>query len=514
MLETPKKTIRCAIYTRKSTDEGLELDFNSLEAQREAAEAYIASQRHEGWVCLPERYDDGGYSGGTINRPGLRNLLADMEAGRIDCVVVYKVDRLSRSLLDFTRLMETFEKRSISFVSVTQQLNTTSSMGRLTLNILLSFAQFEREIGAERVRDKVRAAKRKGKWMGGVPVLGYDVPPEGRRIVINNVEAAQVREIYRLYLKHEALMPVIHELAAKGWCNKRWTTRKGDIRGGRPFGKTPLHRLLTNPLYKGELTVGSERYPGEHEAIIPAETWDRVQAVLHRNCTHGAPDPRNKHNALLKGLLFCESCGTAMISTYSMKGNKRYRYYVCLHAHQRGWDACPTKSLNAHAIETAVLEQIRDVGSNPGMLDAVMRQLEEERAARQTELHVELQVTRRELQSHKERMAALATNGAPDMTTADFVSGQMAKTELKIRALTDTLEVLEAETLAAEDIRRDLHSFTPLWDALPPDDRARLVRLMVEKVLYNGATANVSMVFRPEGMRAMGRELASLGESL
>src|SRR5580700_37908 len=228
-------TIRCAVYTRKSTEEGLEQEFNSLDAQREAGEAYIRSQQHEGWACLPERYDDGGFTGGNMDRPGLRRLLADIAAKKVDTVVVYKVDRLSRSLLDFAKMMESFDAQQVSFVSLTQQINTGTSMGRLILNVLLSFAQFEREIIGERTRDKIAATRRKGKWAGGMPLLGYDVDPDSKKLKINEAEAEQVRAIFGLYLEHESLLPVVQELDRRGWTNKRWQTRKGGERGGLSF---------------------------------------------------------------------------------------------------------------------------------------------------------------------------------------------------------------------------------------------------------------------------------------
>ncbi len=231
--------IRCAIYTRKSTDEGLEKDFNSLDAQRESGEAFIKSLANEGWECLPTKYDDGGFTGANMDRPALRRLLADIEAGKVDCVIVYKVDRLSRSLLDFARIMETFDRRKVSFVSVTQAFNTASSMGRLVLNVLLSFAQFEREMISERTRDKIAAARRKGKWIGGMPLLGYNVVDT--KLVIEPDEAAQVRAIFQLYLDHDGLLPVVAELERRGWCNKTWTTKKGDQRGGKT--RLPLDRI-------------------------------------------------------------------------------------------------------------------------------------------------------------------------------------------------------------------------------------------------------------------------------
>src|SRR5215472_4702545 len=272
--------VRCAIYTRKSTEEGLEQEFNSLDTQREAGEAFIASQRAEGWTCLPDRYDDGGFTGGNMERPALRRLMSDIKAAKIDCVVVYKVDRLSRSLLDFARMMETFDKARVSFVSVTQQFNTATSMGRLILNVLLSFAQFEREIISERTRDKMAATRRKGKWSGGLPILGFDVDPQGYRLILNEDEAVQVRSIFQLYLQHEALLPVVQELERRGWVNKRWTTRAGQECGGQPFTKTSLQRLLTNVLYAGKVRYKEEIHDGEQPAIIDADTFRRVQALL------------------------------------------------------------------------------------------------------------------------------------------------------------------------------------------------------------------------------------------
>ena len=245
--------VRCAIYTRKSTEEGLDQDFNSLDAQREAAEAYIRSQAHAGWTCLQERYDDGGYTGSNLDRPALQRLLADIRAGQIDCVLTHRVDRLSRSLLDFAKLMELFEQHQVAFVSVTQHFHSGTSMGRLVLNVLLSFAQFERELIAERTRDKVAAARRKGKWSGGLPILGYDVDARTKKLVINEEEAVRVRAIFVLYLEHRGLLPVVEEMARRGWCNKQSLTGQGHVRGGRPFTKGSLYQLLTNVTYTGQV---------------------------------------------------------------------------------------------------------------------------------------------------------------------------------------------------------------------------------------------------------------------
>src|SRR5579883_1572926 len=269
---------RCAIYTRKSSEEGLEQDFNSLHAQREACEAFITSQRHEGWASLRERYDDGGFSGGSMERPALRRLLADIGAGKIDVVAVYKVDRLTRSLADFAKIVELFDAKGVSSVSVTQQFNTTTSMGRLTLNILLSFAQFEREVTGERIRDKIAAAKKKGLWMGGVPTIGYDVV--NRQLVVNPAEAAVVRRIFEEMLTIGSPTQIAARLTAEGITTKAWTTQDGRVRTGTRIDKKYIHKVLRNRIYLGELSNRGQWYPGVHEPIIERQLWNQVHAVL------------------------------------------------------------------------------------------------------------------------------------------------------------------------------------------------------------------------------------------
>jgi site-specific DNA recombinase len=276
-----KPKVRCAVYTRKSSEEGLEQEFNSLDAQRAAGEAYIASQSDEGWLLVPDRYDDGGISGATLERPALKRLLADVEAGRIDCVVVYKVDRLSRSLTDFAKLVDIFERHGVSFVSVTQHFCTTTSMGRLTLNILLSFAQFEREVIGERIRDKFAASRAKGMWMGGHLPLGYDI--RDRKLVVNPAEAELVRLIFRRFLDLGSALLLIRELNAQAYRTKSWTPQTGTFREGRPFDKGTLYKILRNRTYLGEAVHKGRSYPGEHEPIVDRATWDRVHEVLATN---------------------------------------------------------------------------------------------------------------------------------------------------------------------------------------------------------------------------------------
>ncbi len=276
----------CDVHAQKQKhEEGLEQEFNSLDAQRESAEAFIVSQRHEGWEAVTESYDDGGFTGGNMERPALKRLLADIKAGKIDCVIVYKVDRLSRSLMDFARIIEIFDSQQISFVSVTQQFNTATSMGRLVLNVLLSFAQFEREMISERVRDKVAASRRRGKWSGGMPLLGYTV--ENTKLVVDEIEAATVRHIFELYLEHQSLLPTVRELNRRGWTTKWWVTKKDDRRGGRAFTRNALYKLLTNVTYIGKIKYKEETHEGEHAAIVPVELFNRVQDNLKRNGQSG-----------------------------------------------------------------------------------------------------------------------------------------------------------------------------------------------------------------------------------
>src|SRR3984885_4544681 len=362
-LDVPQSSparLRCAIYTRKSTEEGLDQDFNSLDAQREAGEAFIQSQRREGWIALPEVYDDGGFTGANMDRPALTRLLRAVEAGDLDCVVVYKVDRLSRSLLDFTRMLSVFEKHKVSFVAVTQQFNTSTSLGRLTLNILLSFAQFERELIGERTRDKMSAARRKGKWVGGWPVLGYDVAPEGGRLLVNEEEAKLVRAIFALFEKNRCALLTLAEIERRGWRLKGWTRKTGQFRSGGPFALNSLRRLLTNILYTGKISHKGQAYPGEHAAILKGGTWERAQKLVAQPAAVASGKPRNKHLALLSGLLYCETCATRMVYSYSGKKDRKYPYYVCLNAQRKGWAVCPAKSLPAHGIEESVLGRVRE----------------------------------------------------------------------------------------------------------------------------------------------------------
>jgi site-specific DNA recombinase len=439
-----KRKVRCAVYTRKSSEDGLEQEFNSLHAQRDAGEAYVTSQCHEGWLLVPDRYDDGGISGATLERPALKRLLADVEAGKIDCVVVYKVDRLSRSLMDFSRLIETFERHGVSFVSVTQHFCTTTSMGRLTLNILLSFAQFEREVIGERIRDKFAASRAKGMWMGGIPPLGYDV--RDRRLVVNQAEAKLVGLIFRRFLDLGSALLLIRELNAQGHHTKSWTTQAGTYREGRPFDKGTLYKILRNRTYLGEAVHKGKSYPGEHEPIVERVTWVRIHAVLALNARRRGNEARARTPAPLRGLMRCTHCNSAMTPTHTRRRGRLYRYYICLGASRRGHDTCPVRSIAAAEVEGLVLGQVRRLLASPELVARTIT------------------AVRRE-------------NGAAD----DLVPQEG--------------EVIEA-----------LGALELVWEELYPAEQARILRLLIERI--DVAPDGISVTLHAAGIRSLVAELA------
>jgi DNA invertase Pin-like site-specific DNA recombinase len=356
------KKLRCAVYTRKSTDEGLEKEFNTLDAQRDACEAYIVSQRAEGWVLVQDRYDDGGFTGGTLERPALQRLLRDIEADRVDVIVVYKIDRLSRSLMDFAKLVEVMDAHGVTFVSVTQSFNTTTSMGRLTLNILLSFAQFEREVIGERIRDKFAASRARGMWMGGKVPLGYDVV--NRKLMVNEVGAARVRRVFELFAETGSGTETARRLQAEGITS----------RSGRPLDKGDVYKLLNLRTYVGEVEHKGKVYAGEHKAIVPRELWDRVHAALQVSPRTRASQNRQHAPALLKGLIYGVD-GRALSPTHSVKNGRLYRYYVAqrvLKGDAAGDDGI-VRRVSAAEIEGAVVDQVRALLRQPEVVVGTWR---------------------------------------------------------------------------------------------------------------------------------------------
>jgi DNA invertase Pin-like site-specific DNA recombinase len=351
----PQHKLRCAVYTRKSSEEGLEMEFNSLDAQREACEAYVASQRAEGWLLVADRYDDGGFSGGTLERPALKRLRADIEVGKVDVVVVYKIDRLSRSLMDFSRLVEVFDQHKVTFVSVTQSFNTTTSMGRLTLNVLLSFAQFEREVIGERIRDKFAASRKRGIWMGGWAPLGYEV--RDRKLIVNETDAKLVRSIFQRFLKTGSATTLARELIRENVRNKY----------GKLIDKGILYKMLSNPVYVGVAVHKGLSYPGEQVGIIDRKVWDKVQARFQQNPRKRAGATRAQTPSLLKGIIFGPA-GAAMSPTHTRKNGRLYRYYLSQTVLKQGSGDCPVARVPAAEIERIVIDQVRILLLSPEII--------------------------------------------------------------------------------------------------------------------------------------------------
>jgi len=392
-------------------------------------------------------------------------------------------------------------------VAVTQQFNTTSSLGRLTLNILLSFAQFEREIISERTRDKMSAARRKGKWIGGHPVLGYDIDTRGGRIIVNPAEAEQVQTLFGLYLTKGSTLPVLQETQRVGLVSKRWTTEDGKVRGGKAFTRGSLHATLTNVLYTGMVDHKGVLYAGEHDRIIDQKTWDKVHETLRRNGSDKGATTRNKLGALLRGLLFCVPCGTAMMHTYTMRKSKRYRYYVCYNAQQQGWQNCETRSVSAQAIETAVLDSVRRIGTDPNLAEAVAAEAIEQVALQRAALDQELDTQRRDLRGLNQSLAREAADTSVD-SGARFerivaLQREIETTERRLTDLAAERQSYDQDRINATDLRTTLAEFDSIWSSLIAREQEQLIHLLVAKVGYDGRTGKVTVNFRSAGAKEL-----------
>jgi site-specific DNA recombinase len=501
--------VRCAIYTRKSTTEGLDSDFNTLDAQREAAEHYIKSQAASGWIPLDTRYDDGGFTGGNIDRPALTRLMDDIERGDVNMVVVYKVDRLSRSLLDFTRLMARFEAKGVGFVSITQHFDTSTSMGRLVLNILLSFAQFERELISERTRDKVQAARRRGKWTGGHVVLGYDLDPKGGGLVVVPEEAELVRLVFDLYLRHGSIGVVAEKLNAHGFTQKQRTTRKGRSQGGGPWHKKAVHAVLTNPLYVGRMRGrDGELHVGEHAAIIERDVFERAAAGLDNRST-GRVRGRRGSLYLLSGLLRCEACNAAMTSSFAKGRNgQTYRYYRCVHQQNTG-QPCPTGLLSAPKVEAAVVAHLKEVARRPDLRRRVGEIVEAE-VGRTRELEAERD-------EHVQRLADLDTEAGGLLAAfkdagggGRLLAGRLAELERamdgerrRIAEVESRIRTARAGRTRLDRVADLLNGFERIWEVLVPDERRELIRQVVERVSVDVGNGELGIA-----LHDLGREQA------
>lgn len=491
----PTDAKRCAVYTRKSTAAGLEMEFNSLDAQRESCEAYI--QRQPGWTLVAERYDDGGFTGANLERPAFQRLLQDVDERRVDVVLVYKVDRLSRSLLDFARVMERFSVADVSFVSVTQNFSTANAMGRLTLNMLMSFAEFEREMISERVRDKLAAARRKGKWTGGHPPLGYDVVD--RRLAVNALEADVVREAFDLFLQCGSTGEVADLLNERGRLTKR-SVWNGEIRGARAWTRHTVLRLLRNSLYAGLMTYGKERHQGEHSALVDGSMFRRVQEMLG-GVHSGVHSYGRNPDYVLRGLLRCGRCGGVMFPSSSRRRTREYRYYRCSIRGKRGKKVCQAGVMPALGLENFVVAQLRAASVSGPLAKDVHARL----TARLEAKHQALRSERVKLPKELVRLEKESTKWLASLSSLEGTERRRVEAKLTIaeeeeaglkRRLAEverSLEATEKERVEVEWVAQALADFDAVWDALVPANRGRLLRALIERVVVNDATGCVDV---------------------
>ena len=506
--EAPRR-VRCAIYTRKSTSEGLESDFNTLDAQREAAEFYIRAMRGEGWEALPERYDDGGFTGANIERPALQRLLADIDAGKVDIVVVYKVDRLSRSLLDFAQLLARFEEKNVGFVSTTQQFNTRDAMGRLTLNIVVSFAQFEREMIADRTRDKMGAARKRGKWLGSRPPLGYLGDRERMRLVVVPDEAEQVRTMFQLYLRLGSAAEVARRVNELGWERKTTRTRAGREVGGGAWTEKDVHMLLRNPIYLGKVDFKGERYEGEHEAIVDAPLFEQVQRTLDAKACGRGPRRGRNPEYLLQSLLHCGLCGQPMTTTAGKgRSGEVYRYYACRKRARKTEDRCEHPRLSAPEVEELVISRVRHVCADRAMREQIaerMRVAEPGMAARIQEQRAEDEATRVALRAEADKlMRSLGheASGRASHLLAERIGAIEAELEpvhARIAQLDAQMQALQRAAEQVTQTIRILEVFDEAWAAFNAAERQELVLILVEKVVVNEPAGKLDIVFHDLG---------------
>ncbi len=477
--------VRCAIYCRKSVSDDSE--FTSIDAQREACESYVLSQRHAGWVLAQERYDDMGFSGGNLQRPAMKKLLSDVESGAVDIIVVHKVDRLSRSLIDFARIADLLHRAGASFVSITQQIDTSTPHGKLLMNQLLLFAEFERDMISDRTRTKMAAARKRGQFTGGFVVLGYD-RLDGK-LLVNQEGAERVKQIFRLYIELGSLTKVVREINRRGWRTKR-TQGKTRIFGDKPWTKTTLHKIMTNVTYMGKVKYKDGKlYAGQHEAIIEKSLWNEAKDLLTRN-GNGGSKARNKLGALLRGLLYCEHCDEPMIPGYTQKGNRRIRYYVCQRAQQIGWSECPVGSISANRIEQHVVEKIRAVTRDPALLQETLRQAEKLGKQRAGELRAERSTLVRD-RGRADSMIRrlLEMDGDHAERLAEFQE-QIELLEARIAEVDASTAAIEA-AVNPDDVAEALQQFHGLWGELSSSERARLMELIVERIWYDGTNVRI-----------------------
>lgn len=509
--EGPKSGAKlCAIYTRKSTEENLDQAFNSLDSQREYCKSFIKSREAEGWKAHPKDYTDPGFSGGNMDRPGLKALLADARLGKFQVVICYKYDRLSRNTRDFLEILDTFDRHGVAFVSVTQPIDTTSSVGRLMRSILMDFAQFEREMISERTRDKIAAMAKMGKWFGCHPVLGYDIDYDKKTLVPNKKEARQVKEMFATYIRTRSLSVAAKELNAKGYRMKAWTSKTSKTaKGGRRFNKCSLFYLLTNPVFIGKVRYKDKLFEGEHPAIIDADVFERVNKLLEGNGNGKAHQPRRRdvgHNYLLQGLLKCACCGYAMTPNYANSRGKKFFYYKCLPVVKLDKTACKVRSAPAAKLDQLVVDRLSFLGREPAAIAEIVKTFRantNEDLPQKVQEKALLAAELGKVESQAANLVTILAEEGPESERKSFVLDQLEKLttkkeELKARQekAARELQALEERRIEADTVANNLRSFSRVFNKVTPKEQKELVQLMVKEAIYDGARNTLKLVLR------------------
>jgi len=496
--------MRCAIYTRVSTDNQVEKDYNSLETQKESLMAYIQAHKYEGWE-LYDIYEDAGHSAADLNRPELQRLLNDIRRKKVDAVLVYKIDRLTRNQKDFYFLIELFEKYNVTFISTTQNFDTSSAAGRLMRNIMLDFAQFEREMTAERTRDKMLARARKGLWNGGLVPLGYDYSPEEKKLKINPEESKVVKLIFETYLKEKSLARVVRKINSLGYRTKSYLTKSGKVIGGGEFIITSTRHILTNPIYIGLVKHKSNTYQGQHPPIIDRDVFDKVQEILGRNKKTFTSPSQNKYNFLLQGLVRCGECGSLMSSHYSVRNGQKYFYYKCTRIMHRDKKACPSKPLSAREFENAIVEKIKELSQDRDQLENTMKNanlIAQEELKPLKERKTLLERARKEKEEEITRLIKAIKTGSLEIESIEKELRQLEKEKKNLEGQIEELNIYirreEAKLIDIDIVQRTYQGFSQIFPDLKPREKHQFLQLLIKEMAIYRDRVKVSLYEVPE----------------
>lgn len=519
--KTENERIACGVYTRVSTPGQMNGEFTSIDSQSNYCESFIESQNGNGWHLAPDVYSDPGLSGSTLERPGLQKLLLDVRAGHIQMVIVYRFDRISRSSRDFHNLCDELEDLGIGVVSVTEQINTNEPAGKAMRSVMAAFNQLEVDTIKKRTRDKIAEAKRQGRWCGGLTPTGYRVHPDGGKLETAPEEAEAVRVIFKLYLKLQSLMAVAEELNRRGWLTKRHETKTGKIWGGKRWNKKSVHHLITNPLYVGEIRHKGETYEGKHEALVSRKTWDKVQKLRQANRRCSSSATRNNYRHLLRGMVYCKSCQSLMLPTVTKKNGRTYKYLVCSSATQNGWHTCPHPSVSAPRIEAFVVDMIKAIGSDPALQEATLAEVSRSLKDGLPALKGERQRLQGQLRRARGEIEGLVSALASGEPNSESVTSRLKELEDQVKTLNERLVEIGDQIRAAnsgladrETLISALKVFTPIWDLLFPMEQERIIRLLIERIDFDGVASKIELTFRPAGIMTLAKEITQTEEAI